>query len=149
MGIGSIGSFGHFVFTEIMASNNYEGKVVGSFLRVHSQIINAVRKARNPKHPTTIPPAVKINVIDMSADSFSGDATPDDPRALKLRIIPIMVPSNPTAGPQSVSAPPEIIVHFKDGFIFSLPNVPDDRSPLAFGIRACSAGEMPKVPQAW
>jgi len=41
---------------------------------------------------------------------------------------------------------------FKDGsvpsHIFSA-NVPDDRSPLAFGIRACPAGEMPKVPQAW
>jgi hypothetical protein len=149
MVVRSIGLFGHFVFTEIMASNNYEGKVGGSFLRVHSQIINAVRKARNPRHPTTIPPAVKINVIDMSADSFSGDATPDDPRALKLRIIPITVPSNPTAGPQSVSAPPEIIVHFKAGFIFSLPNVRDDLPPLAFGTKGCSAADVPKVPKAW
>jgi len=30
-----------------------------------------------------------------------------------------------------------------------LPNVPDDLPPLAFGIRACPAGEMPKVPKAW
>ena len=28
-------------------------------------------------------------------------------------------------------------------------NAPDDGSPLAFGLRACSAGEMPKVPQPW
>jgi hypothetical protein len=32
---------------------------------------------------------------------------------------------------------------------FSYANVPDDLPPLAFGIRACSAGEMPKVPKAW
>jgi hypothetical protein len=30
-----------------------------------------------------------------------------------------------------------------------LPNVPDDLPPLAFGIRGCSAAEMPKVPKAW
>ena len=29
------------------------------------------------------------------------------------------------------------------------PNVPDHLSPLASGIRACSAGEMPEVPEAW
>jgi len=28
-------------------------------------------------------------------------------------------------------------------------NVPDDLSLLASGIRACSAVEMPEVPQAW
>jgi len=28
-------------------------------------------------------------------------------------------------------------------------NVRGEVSPLAFGIRACSAGEMPKVPKAW
>jgi len=33
--------------------------------------------------------------------------------------------------------------------IVGLPNVPGQVSPLAFGIRACSAGEMPKVPKAW
>ena len=28
-------------------------------------------------------------------------------------------------------------------------NVPGQVSPLAFGIRGCSAAEMPKVPKAW
>jgi hypothetical protein len=32
---------------------------------------------------------------------------------------------------------------------FSLPNVPDDGSPLAFGTKGCSAADVPKVPQAW
>jgi hypothetical protein len=32
-------------------------------------------------------------------------------------------------------------------YIF-LPNVPSDPLTLAFGIRACSEGEMPEVPQA-
>ena len=30
-----------------------------------------------------------------------------------------------------------------------LPNVPDDRSPPAFGTKGCSAADVPKVPQAW
>jgi len=99
---------------------------------VHSQIIKAIRKARNPIHPTTIPTVEEISVIDMSADRFSGDATPDDSRVLKLRIIPITVPSIPTAYPQSASAPPEIIVHFKVGFILFLQNVKvDSRVRLA------------------
>jgi len=33
-------------------------------------------------------------------------------------------------------------------FIFS-PNVTDDLPPLAFGIRGCTAAEMPKGPKAW
>ena len=32
--------------------------------------------------------------------------------------------------------------------IFSA-NVPDDLLPLAFGTKACSAGDVPKVPKAW
>ena len=36
---------------------------------------------------------------------------------------------------------------FKAAFILS--NVPDDRSPLAFGTQGCSAADVPKVPQAW
>jgi len=28
-------------------------------------------------------------------------------------------------------------------------NVPDHLLPLAFGTKACSAGDVPKVPQAW
>jgi hypothetical protein len=28
-------------------------------------------------------------------------------------------------------------------------NVPDDLLPLAFGTKACSAGDVPKVPKAW
>jgi hypothetical protein len=127
----------------------YDGTVGGFCLRVHNQIIKAVRKARNPIHPTTIPMVDDIRVIDMSADSFSGDATPDDPRALKLRIIPITVARIPMAGPQTVSAPPEIIVHFKAGFILSLPNVRDDVSPLAFGADPADAGSVTKVPKAW
>jgi len=30
-----------------------------------------------------------------------------------------------------------------------LANVRDDRSPLAFGTKGCSAADVPKVPQAW
>ena len=30
-----------------------------------------------------------------------------------------------------------------------LANVPSDLSLLASGIRACSAGDVPKVPKAW
>jgi len=30
-----------------------------------------------------------------------------------------------------------------------LPNVRHHRTPLAFGTQACSAGDVPKVPQAW
>jgi len=33
--------------------------------------------------------------------------------------------------------------------MFLLPNVPDDLLPLAFGAKACSADDVPKVPQAW
>jgi len=33
--------------------------------------------------------------------------------------------------------------------VICLPNVPDEVSLLASGIRACSAAEMPEVPQAW
>ena len=32
---------------------------------------------------------------------------------------------------------------------FFIGYVRDQVSPLDFGIRACSAGEMPKVPKAW
>jgi hypothetical protein len=32
---------------------------------------------------------------------------------------------------------------------FFLPNVPDHLLPLAFGTKACSAGDVPKVPKAW
>jgi hypothetical protein len=42
-----------------------------------------------------------------------------------------------------------LIVEVGVAFVFiSLPNVPDDLSLLASGIRACSAGEMPEVPKA-
>jgi len=43
-------------------------------------------------------------------------------------------------------------IHKENGVahgIILLPNVRDDLPPLAIGIRACSAGEMPKVPKAW
>ena len=30
-----------------------------------------------------------------------------------------------------------------------LANVPDDLLPLAFGTKACSAGDVQKVPKAW
>ena len=33
--------------------------------------------------------------------------------------------------------------------IHSSANVPDDLLPLAFGTKACSAGDVPKVPKAW
>jgi hypothetical protein len=36
----------------------------------------------------------------------------------------------------------------KNGSYF-LANISDDLLTLAFGIRACSEGEMPKVPLAW
>ena len=39
--------------------------------------------------------------------------------------------------------------HIDDGEFIYFANVRDDLPPLAFGIRACSAGEMPKVPKAW
>jgi len=32
---------------------------------------------------------------------------------------------------------------------FLLANVPDHLLPLAFGTKACSAGDVPKVPKAW
>jgi len=35
------------------------------------------------------------------------------------------------------------------GWICFWPNVPDDLLPLAFGTKACFAGDVPKVPQAW
>jgi len=41
----------------------------------------------------------------------------------------------------------EIRRSFCDGVF--LANVPDDRSPLAFGTKGCSAADVPKVPQAW
>jgi len=33
--------------------------------------------------------------------------------------------------------------------VILFPNVPDDLLPLAFGTKACSAGDVTKVPQAW
>jgi hypothetical protein len=45
-------------------------------------------------------------------------------------------------------AMPEVALHLGHWIIF-FSNVPDQVSPLAFGIRACFAGEMPKVPKAW
>ena len=33
--------------------------------------------------------------------------------------------------------------------LISSPNVPDHLLPLAFGTKACSAGDVPKVPKAW
>jgi len=35
------------------------------------------------------------------------------------------------------------------GEYYSLPNVPGQVSPLAFGTKGCSAADVPKVPQAW
>ena len=48
---------------------------------------------------------------------------------------------------------PTVLVKTKGGVIgpcrsISSPNVPSDLSLLASGIRACSAGEMPEVPEA-
>ena len=33
--------------------------------------------------------------------------------------------------------------------VIDLSNVPDHLLPLAFGSKACSAGDVPKVPKAW
>ncbi len=33
--------------------------------------------------------------------------------------------------------------------IIYFPNVPDHLLPLAFGTKACCAGDVPKVPKAW
>jgi len=38
---------------------------------------------------------------------------------------------------------------YSDMVIYFLPNVPDHLLPLAFGTKACSAGDVPKVPKAW
>ena len=38
---------------------------------------------------------------------------------------------------------------YSKGGLFVLPIVPDDLLPLAFGTKACSAGDVPKVPKAW
>jgi len=43
---------------------------------------------------------------------------------------------------------PEVALHFGHWIIF-LSNVPDHLLPLAFGTKACSAGDVPKVPKAW
>jgi hypothetical protein len=37
----------------------------------------------------------------------------------------------------------------KDNAHYFMHNVPDDLQPLAFGTNACSAGDAPKVPEAW
>lgn len=96
-----------------------DGAIGGVFARVHNQTIKAARNATKPMHPTAILPAVESIVMDMSADNFSGDVIPDASSVLKLRIIPMTVPRNPTARPNNVSAPPEIIIDFKAGFIGS------------------------------
>jgi len=42
---------------------------------------------------------------------------------------------------------PEVALHFGHWIIF-LSNVPDELSLLASGTKACSAGDVPEVPQA-
>jgi hypothetical protein len=35
------------------------------------------------------------------------------------------------------------------GILGFFPNVPNHLLPLAFGTKACAAGDVPKVPEAW
>ena len=101
-------------------------------------MIKAGSRINNPaSKPINNPLAEDINASPISTDSTSGDAIPEDPRALNALCILITPLRIPTAGAQRVITPPRIIIHLTTGFIFLVLNVEVTGQALS---AACGSG---------
>ena len=84
---------------------------------MQNQMIKHVINETNPIIPIVNPVTVEISVVEISEDNFSGVPMPDDPKLLKVPIMPKTVPNKPIAGPRRVMMPLVISDHLIADFI--------------------------------